>query len=119
MGAHCDAIWTDEGHKDQPEMTDKVLEDWKDYVNKYVDDCIVFYDDMESHIADLRHVLSRLKVAGFTLQGFKCCLGRSTIIHLGFRYTWWCGTSRGEVSSISKLANANLCKGSQLIPRPG
>ena len=33
---------------------DAVLKDCKDCVDNYVDDCIVFSDDMESHITDLR-----------------------------------------------------------------
>ena len=68
---------------------DKVLRDCKDCVDNYVDDLIVFSDSMESHITDLRRVLSRLLAAGLTLRGSKCFFGRSKVSHLGFEYA--CG----------------------------
>ena len=66
---------------------DKLQDDCKDCVDNYVDDFIVFSDSMESHISDLRHVLSRLMAAGLTLRGSKCFFGRDTVNHLGFEYT--------------------------------
>jgi len=39
-----------------------------DCVDNYVDD--IFSDDMDSHITDLRRVLEKLRVAGFTLNTF-------------------------------------------------
>ena len=66
---------------------DSVLADCKYCVDNYVDDCIVYSNDMQSHIRDLQEVLGRLLQAGFTLRGSKCAFGRSTITHLGFQYS--------------------------------
>ena len=100
---------------------DKVLQDCKDCVDNYVDDCIVFSNNMESHITDLRRVLSRLRASGFTLQGSKCFFGRKTVTHLGFEYAgggvtpteeksqaiadWPTPTSAKEVRSFLGLVN--------------
>ena len=51
-----------------------------------MDDSIVFYDSMESHIDDLRHILGRLLDVGFTLRGSKCLFGKSAINRLGCQY---------------------------------
>ena len=51
---------------------DEVLRDCKDCVDNYIDDCIIFSDDMSSHATDLSRVLSKLAAAGFTLRGSKC-----------------------------------------------
>ena len=66
---------------------DTILQNCKHCVDNYVDDCIVFSDDMTSHIQDLRLVLGKLQAAGFTLRGSKCSFGTDTITHLGFKYT--------------------------------
>ena len=66
---------------------DKLLNDCRDCVDNYADDFIVFSDDMESHISDLRRVLGRLMAAGLTLRGSKCFFGRNTVNHFGFEYT--------------------------------
>ena len=60
-------------------VLDNVWKDYKDCVDNYVDEGIVFSDEMESHIIDLKYTFSRLYVAGFTLQGSKCFFDRSTI----------------------------------------
>lgn len=62
---------------------DKVHKHYKDCVDNYVDDCIVFSDSMKAHIKDPQSVLSSLLATGFTLRGF---FGRDTITHLGFQY---------------------------------
>ena len=56
------------------ESLDHTLKTCKDCVDNYmyVDDLIVFSDDMKSHISDLHRVLQKLKAAGFTLRGSKC-----------------------------------------------
>ena len=66
---------------------DKVLKDCKHCVDNYVDDCIIFSEDVESHIKDLRMVLDKLQSAGFTLRGSKCSFGKKEISHLGFEYS--------------------------------
>ena len=66
---------------------DTVLQNCKYCVDNYVDDCIVYSDDMQSHITDLRKVLGQLMEAGFTLRGSKCSFGMSTVSHLGFQYS--------------------------------
>ena len=43
---------------------------------------------MQSHVADLQRVLSRLLEAGFTLRGSKCSFGQPSISHLGFQYSY-------------------------------
>ena len=63
---------------------DEVLKECKDCVDYYVDDCIIFSDALDSHIKDLRRVLSLLQVARFTLRGSKCSLGMSSTTYLGF-----------------------------------
>lgn len=100
---------------------DEVLKDCRDCVDNYVDDFIVFSDNMEAHICDLRRVLSRLLSAGFTLRGSKCLFGKSSITHLGFQYAcdgitpaqeksqvvadWPTPTSVKEVRSFLGLVN--------------
>lgn len=79
---------------------DKILDDCKDCVDNYIDDCIVFSDDMDSHIRDLGRVLSRIEEAGFTLRGSKCLFGLSQISHLGFEY------SSGGVTPIEEKTQA-------------
>ena len=64
-----------------------ILQNCKDCVDNYVDDCIVFSNDMDTHIKDLRRVLSQLSAASFTLRGSKCFFGKSNITHLGFEYS--------------------------------
>ena len=66
---------------------DHTLKTCKDCVDNYVDDLIVFSDDMTSHISDLRRVLQKLKAAGFTLRGSKCFFGNAKAVHLGFEYS--------------------------------
>ena len=66
---------------------DNILQNCKDCVDNYVDDCIVFSNDMDTHIKDLRRVLSQLSAAAFTLRGSKCFIGKSNITHLGFEYS--------------------------------
>ena len=58
-----------------------------DCVDNYVDDIIVFSDDMDTHIKDLHRVFKKLKSAGFVLRGSKCLLGQDSVTHLGFRYS--------------------------------
>ena len=66
---------------------DKVLKDCKYCIDNYVDDCIIFSEDLETHIQDLGMVLGKLQAAGFTLRGSKCFFGKSEISHLGFEYS--------------------------------
>jgi len=56
---------------------DDVLCDCKLCVDKYVDDCIVYFCDMETHTCDLQIVLGKLKkLLVLTLQQSKCCLAK-------------------------------------------
>lgn len=81
---------------------DELLNDCEDCVDNYVDDFIVFSNNMESHIFNLRHVLSRLVAAGLTLRGSECFFGRDTMNHLRFEYT------RGGVSPAVGKAQTPL-----------
>jgi len=49
-----------------------VLKDCKHCVDNYVDDCIIFSDNMGTHIQDLGMALGKLQAAGFTLRESKC-----------------------------------------------
>ena len=66
---------------------DTISADCKYCVGNYVDDCIVYSDDMNSHIRDLKEVLGQLHKAGFTLRGSKCAFGKSTVTYPGFQYS--------------------------------
>ena len=60
---------------------DTILQNCKHCADNYVDDCIVFSDDMTSHIQDLCLVLGELQAAGFTLRASKCSFGTDMITH--------------------------------------
>lgn len=66
---------------------DHILKSCKDCVDNYVDDLIVFSDDLKSHIRDLRRVLLKLQAAGLTLRGSKCFFGNTKAVHWGFEYS--------------------------------
>ena len=83
---------------------DTILQNCKHCVDNYVDDCIVFSDDMTSHIQDLRLVLGKLQAAGFTLRGSKWSFGTDTITHLGFKYC-----SSGVAPSSEKTKAISGC----------
>ena len=76
---------------------DEIFCECNDCVDNYVDDIIVFSDDVNSHVSDLRRVLEKLKSAGFTFWGSKCLLGQHSITHLGFHYS-----AEGVTPSIDK-----------------
>ena len=72
-----------------------VLKSCKECGGNYVDGLIVFSDDMESYITDLRQVLLKIRAAGFTLRGSKCFF--LVAVHLSFEYS-----SAGVVPSLEK-----------------
>ena len=66
---------------------DVILRDCQDCVDNYIDDSIVFSENMQAYSGDLKLVLGRLLTAGFTLRGSKCFFGKSKVSHLWFDYT--------------------------------
>jgi len=50
---------------------DELFSECNGCVDNYVDDIIIFSDDIKSHITDLARVFEKLCVAGFTLKGSK------------------------------------------------
>ena len=66
---------------------DTVLNSCKCCVDNCVDDCIVYFDDMQSHITDLHKVLGKIMEAVFTPRRSKCAFGMSSVTHLGFQYS--------------------------------
>jgi len=50
---------------------------------------LFFSDNMSSHATDLSRVLGKLATpaAGFTLCGSKCFFGKSSVSHLGYKYS--------------------------------
>ena len=92
---------------------DHILKSSKDCVDNYIDDIIVFSDTIESHIRDLRRVLSKLKAVGFTLRGSKCFFGDIKAPHLGFEYSSmvWYPTQRRprRYRTGQRLLPARMC----------
>ena len=66
---------------------DKLLKECKDCVDNYIDDGIIFSDNMETHVRDVHRVLDKLQKASFTPWGSKCFFGKQSIDHLGFEYS--------------------------------
>ena len=66
---------------------DNILQNCKDCFDNYVDDCIVFSDNMAAHIIDLQRVLSQLKAAGLTLCGSKCFFGKTKTMYSEYEYS--------------------------------
>ena len=116
---------------------DEVLYKFYDCVDNYVDDVIVFSDDMFSHINNLQHVFKKLKSAGFTLIDSKCLLGQHYVTHHGFHYSakrvapsdekiktiaeWPVPQSAKEFRSFIAFANfyQNFVPGFANISKPG
>ena len=48
---------------------------------------IIFSDNLQSYICDLRRVLLKINAAGFTLHRLKCFYGNTKIVHFGFKYS--------------------------------
>ena len=90
---------------------DELLRDCKDCIDNYVNDCIIFSDDMVSHVTDLSRVLGKLMAARFTLRGSKCIFGKSSVSHLGCKpngkenQEWPTPKCTKDVRSFLGLAN--------------
>jgi len=90
---------------------DNILQNCKNCVDNYTDDCIVFSDNMTTHIQDLK-VLGQLSAAGFTLRGSKCAFGNDNATHLGFDYS-----ADGVAPSPEKITTG-LCQGIPKVSTP-
>ncbi len=64
-------------------VVEEVLKDCREVAGNYIDDVLVFNQDWESHLVALRHVLTCLCRAGFTVKLRKCCFGRQRLRYLG------------------------------------
>ena len=53
----------------------------------FIDDIIVFSDNLKSHIDHLREVFCRLREANLTLRGKKCYLAKSSVKYLGYIFS--------------------------------
>ena len=53
----------------------------------FIDDIIVFSDNLKSHIDHLREVFCRLREANLTLRGKKCYLAKSSVRYLGYIFS--------------------------------
>ncbi|KAG3074110.1 hypothetical protein PI124_g21366 [Phytophthora idaei] len=53
----------------------------------YLDDCVVFSDDLLTHLIRVRQVLERFRAAGFKLKMKKCHWGRDQVAFLGHLVT--------------------------------
>ena len=62
----------------------KVLGDLS-YVCIYLDDVLIFSEDVNEHAEHLREVLTRIRQAGLTLNSEKCVFGVEEVEFLGFR----------------------------------
>ena len=49
----------------------------------YIDDVLVFSNNFQQHLTDLRSVLDRLRSANFRLKPTKCSFARSSVVYLG------------------------------------
>ena len=99
---------------------DTILQNCKHCVDNYVDDCIVFSDDMTSHIRDLRLVLEKLKAAGLTLRGSKCSFGLDKITHLGFEYSSaGVAPSSADQDGDTQENNRDSGRGPHVVTRSG
>ena len=53
------------------------------FVTTYLDDVLIHSATPQQHQHHLREVFQRLRTAGLTLRGSKCCLGMSEVVYLG------------------------------------
>ena len=53
----------------------------------FIDDIIVFTDNLKSHIYHLREVFCRLREANLTLRGKKCYSAKSSVKYLGYIFS--------------------------------
>lgn len=81
---------------------DEVSKECKDCVDDYVNDCIIFSDTLDSHIADLQLVVDQLQAEGFILRGLKCSFGMSSTTRLDFEH------SGEEIKTNMEKAGAKL-----------
>ncbi|GMF45018.1 unnamed protein product [Phytophthora fragariaefolia] len=64
----------------------------------YLDDCVIFSDNLPSHLVRLRQVLTRFQSAGFQLKTKKCHWGRSQVAFL-----WHIVTPSGILPNPEKV----------------
>ena len=87
-------------------LMDEVLRDlkWKICL-VYLDDCVVFSQDFDSHLIRLKQILKRFLKAGFKLKLKKCHWGRNSIPFLGHLVT-----NRGILPNPAKVITVMKAK---------
>ena len=53
------------------------------FVTAYMDDLLIYSANVELHVKHLQEVFCRLRKAGLTLRGHKCCIGNHKVKYLG------------------------------------
>ena len=64
-------------------MMDQVVRGMNHFASAYLDDLIVFITSWESHLSNLRAILSRLNEVGLTTKPSKCQFAMAECTYLG------------------------------------
>ena len=80
------------GVKNGPATFQRVMNEvfydlYGDCVLVYLDDILIFSEDEEAHVKDLRRVLDRLREHGYYIKKSKCEFGKTQIDWVGHRLT--------------------------------
>ena len=65
------------------QLMDQVLRGTETYTGVYLDDIIIYGDNWDQRLENIRNVLERLRQAGLTIKLKKCSFGASECIYLG------------------------------------
>ena len=63
-------------------------EDGPDFMSAYIDDVLVFSQDLQDHLQHLRLVIQRIQSAGLKLKLSKCHFLRSEVEYMGHVITY-------------------------------
>jgi len=64
-------------------LVHKLLRDFQEFAEAYLDDIIIYSDDWDSHLRQLAQVLQRIQEAGLTIKRSKCEFGSAQVEFLG------------------------------------
>uniref|UniRef100_K7EZN6 ribonuclease H n=1 Tax=Pelodiscus sinensis TaxID=13735 RepID=K7EZN6_PELSI len=82
-------------------LTDKVLQEHREYAAAYIDDIVIFSETWTEHLPHLKAVLGALATAKLTANPSKCHFGQREVSYLGYQVGW--GRIKPQVDKVEAL----------------